>query len=150
MAIREIVASFRVWESHSPTPALGPEVPVVVILDNSTDDSSSGQRKGDPGVSDWPTDCRDSREFLSKLMAAFRQSVHQGIPAELDLDTPPVAPLEVVALLCQMESPEITLTDIPSTERGDGVLFMRPIRTWGQPVLSCGHRFSFYASGMVG
>ena len=33
---------------------------------------------------------------------------------------------------------------------GDGVFFVPPIRTWGQPVLSCVHRFSFFASGMAG
>ena len=55
-----------------------------------------------PDVSDRPTNCRDSREFLSKLMAALRQSVHQGTPAELDPDTPPVAPPEVGTLLRHM------------------------------------------------
>ena len=55
----------------SPSPALRPEVPVAVIQ-NATDDSSSGRREGDPGVSDRPTNCKDSCEFLSKLMAGLQ------------------------------------------------------------------------------
>ena len=74
----------------SPAPALGPNVPVAVTQDASFDDSSSGRREADPGVSDRPTHCRDSGEFLSKLMACLRQSVHQGVPDELGRDTAPV------------------------------------------------------------
>ena len=72
--IREIVDRCRVWESHSdmnrllPAPALGPEVPVAVIQD-ATDDSSSGRREGDPGASDRPINCRDSREGFSCIKA---------------------------------------------------------------------------------
>ena len=59
-------------------------------------------------------------------MAGLRQSVHQGIPAELGRDTPPVAPPEVVALLHQMGSPESKLTDIPSSgTRGTGMVCFR-------------------------
>ena len=128
--VREIVDRCRVWESHLPTPALGPEVPAAVIQD-TTVDSSSGRREGDPGVSDRLTNCRDSREILSKLMAALQQSVHQGIPAELDPDTPLVAPPEVEALLRQMGSPESTFRNSHIRNEGnwDGVFFMRPIRT---------------------
>ena len=84
--IREIVDQCRVWESHSdmnrlsPAPALGPEVPVAVIQE-ATGDSSSSRREGDPGVSDRPTNCRDSREFRSKLMAGqmdVSSSRHSG------------------------------------------------------------------------
>ena len=117
--IRETVDQCRVWESHSPTPALEPEVTAAVIQDAT--DSSSSQREGDPDVSDRPTNCRDSREFLSKLVAALRQSVHQGILAELD--TPPVALPEVGALLRHIGSPESTSTDIPSSGmRGTGMV----------------------------
>ena len=132
------------WESNSPTPALEPEVPAAVIQDAT--DSSSSQREGDPDVSDQPTNCWDSVEFLSKLVAALRQSVHQGIPAELDPDTPPVALPEVGALLRHMGSTKeyIDRHSLFRNKRNwDGVLFMWPIGIWGQPVLSCGHRFSF-------
>ena len=87
--IREIVDRCRVWESHSdiyrlsPAPALGPEA----VIQDATDNSSCGRRERDPGLSDRPTNCMDSREFLSKLMAGLRQSVHQGTPAELGRDT---------------------------------------------------------------
>ena len=108
--IRDIVDLCRVWESHSPTPALEPVVPAAVIQDATN--SSLSQREGDPDVSDRPTNRRDSREVLSKLVAALRQSVHQ---AELDPDTHPVAIPGVGALLRHMDLPESTLTDIPSS-----------------------------------
>ena len=102
-------------------PALEPVVPAAVIKDAT--DSSLSQREGDPDVSDRPTNRRDSREFLSKLVAALRQSVHQCIPAELDSDTSPVALLKVGALLRHMGSPESTLTGIPSSGmRGTGMV----------------------------
>ena len=54
-----------VWES----PAVEPVVPAAVIQEAT--DSSLSQRKGDQDVSDRPTHRRDSREVLSKLVAAL-------------------------------------------------------------------------------
>ena len=67
--IREIVDRCREWKSHSPTPALEPEVPAAVIQDATN--SSSSKRD----VLDRPRNCRDSREFLSKLMAALQSQL---------------------------------------------------------------------------
>ena len=64
------------------------------------------------------THSRDSCEVLSKLVAALRHSVHQGIPAELDPDTHPVVLPGAEALLRHMDLPEIKLTDIPSFSSG--------------------------------
>ena len=101
------------WESHSPTPALESVVPAAVI--HEATDSSLSQRKGDQDVSDRPTHRRDSREVLSKLVAALRRSVHQGIPAELDPDTHLLAVPGVGTLLHHIDLPKSTLTDIPSS-----------------------------------
>ena len=95
----------------------------MTVIQDAADDSCSGQREGDLGGSDRPTNYRDSHEFLSKLMAGFRQSVHQDVPDELGRDAPTVAPPEVVALLRQMGSPESTSTDIPSSgTKGTGMV----------------------------
>ena len=73
----------------------------MAVIQDATD-SSRSQKEGDPEVSDRPTNHTDSLEFLSKLVAA----PHQGIPVELDLDTPPVALPEVGALLRHTGSQE--------------------------------------------
>ena len=98
-------------ECHSPTPALELVVPAAMIQDATESESSLSQREGDMDVSDRPTHRRDSREVLSKPVAALRPSVHRGIPAELD----PVALPGVGALLRHMDLPENTLRDIPSS-----------------------------------
>ena len=90
------------WPNHPKF--VTPEVLVAVIQDAT--DSFLSQKEGDPEVSERPTHHRDSREFLSKLVAAPRQSVHQGIPVEFDSDTPPVALPEVGALLRHTGSQE--------------------------------------------
>ena len=130
-------------------PALGPKVPVAVIQD-ATDDSSSGRREGDPGVSGRPTNCMDSREFLSKLMADLRQPVHQGLPGELGRDTTPLAPPEVVALLRQMGSPVSTSTDMPSSgTRGTKIIYFSYDRS-EHGVSRCSRvDTSLFASGTV-
>ena len=135
--IWEIVDRCRVWESHSPTPALEP-VALAAVIQEATD-SSLSQRKGGQDVSDRPTHRRDSCEVISKLVAALRQSVHQGIPAELDPDTHPVALPGVGALLRHMDLPESTLPDIPSSRiRGTEMVCYSCSRS-GHGVCRCSH-----------
>ena len=68
----------------------------------------------------------------TKLVAARRQSVHQGIPAELDPDTLPVALPEDGTLFRHIDISTSTSTNIPSSGmRGTEMVCMRPIGTWG-------------------
>ena len=74
------------------------------------------------------------------------------VPAYSLVAPPPPLPGEqmgVKVLLRQLISSGSESIHIPSPEAGDGVFFVWPIGTWGQPVLSHGHCFYVLASGLV-